>query len=111
MSCFKGRPSKLLQLGGSTRRHRAKRRKALCGLRASLLISFVRLKKSCFLNPRMAVILDDHRSSVAKMIRRIVGVAHVEDFESIKEASIRANCERWALESAKTLLKKRREFL
>ncbi|XVF01338.1 hypothetical protein REPUB_Repub04eG0079200 [Reevesia pubescens] len=47
----------------------------------------------------------------AKMIRRIVGVAHVEDFESIKENSIRANCERQALELAKTLLKKRREFL
>ncbi|XP_017971154.1 PREDICTED: methylthioribose kinase [Theobroma cacao] len=47
----------------------------------------------------------------AKMIRRIVGVAHVEDFESIKEASIRADCERRALELAKTLLKRRREFL
>ncbi|XVE66774.1 hypothetical protein DITRI_Ditri08aG0105900 [Diplodiscus trichospermus] len=47
----------------------------------------------------------------AKMIRRIVGVAHVEDFESIGEASIRADCERQALELAKTLLKKRREFL
>ncbi|XVE49261.1 hypothetical protein DITRI_Ditri01bG0068600 [Diplodiscus trichospermus] len=47
----------------------------------------------------------------AKMIRRIVGVAHVEDFESIREGSIRADCERRALELAKTLLKKRREFL
>ncbi|XWS54732.1 hypothetical protein CRYUN_Cryun10bG0114500 [Craigia yunnanensis] len=47
----------------------------------------------------------------AKMIRRIVGVAHVEDFESIGEASIRADCERRALELAKTLLKNRREFL
>ncbi|KAK8604453.1 hypothetical protein V6N13_099395 [Hibiscus sabdariffa] len=47
----------------------------------------------------------------AKMIRRIVGVAHVEDFESIKEASIRADCERRALELAKTLLKKRRDFV
>ncbi|XVE93445.1 hypothetical protein REPUB_Repub01dG0193200 [Reevesia pubescens] len=47
----------------------------------------------------------------AKMIRRIVGVAHVEDFESIREASLRADCERRALEFAKTLLKKRREFL
>ncbi|XP_007042544.2 PREDICTED: methylthioribose kinase [Theobroma cacao] len=47
----------------------------------------------------------------AKMIRRIVGVAHVEDFESIREASIRADCERQALELAKTLLKKRQEFL
>ncbi|XP_021892328.1 methylthioribose kinase isoform X1 [Carica papaya] len=46
----------------------------------------------------------------AKMIRRIVGVAHVEDFESIKDASKRADCEREALEIAKTLLKQRRKF-
>ncbi|KAL3651353.1 hypothetical protein CASFOL_004355 [Castilleja foliolosa] len=46
----------------------------------------------------------------AKMIRRIVGVAHVEDFESIKEASKRAKCERKALNLAKTLLKERRKF-
>ncbi|KAL3638526.1 hypothetical protein CASFOL_017897 [Castilleja foliolosa] len=46
----------------------------------------------------------------AKMIRRIVGVAHVEDFESIKEASKRAECERKALNFAKTLLKERRKF-
>ncbi|CAA0830948.1 Methylthioribose kinase [Striga hermonthica] len=46
----------------------------------------------------------------AKMIRRIVGVAHVEDFESIKEASNRAECERKALNCAKTLLKERKKF-
>ncbi|GFP87931.1 methylthioribose kinase [Phtheirospermum japonicum] len=46
----------------------------------------------------------------AKMIRRIVGVAHVEDFESIKEASKRAECERKSLNFAKTLLKERRKF-
>ncbi|XP_059652949.1 methylthioribose kinase-like [Cornus florida] len=46
----------------------------------------------------------------AKMIRRIVGVAHVEDFESITDAGIRADCERQALNFAKVLLKKRREF-
>ncbi|XP_073270143.1 methylthioribose kinase-like [Primulina huaijiensis] len=46
----------------------------------------------------------------AKMIRRIVGVAHVEDFESIKEASKRADCERKALNFAKTLLKDMRQF-
>ena len=42
--------------------------------------------------------------------RRIVGVAHVEDFESITDASRRADCERWALEVAKLLLKERRKF-
>ncbi|XP_042427156.1 methylthioribose kinase-like [Zingiber officinale] len=43
----------------------------------------------------------------AKMIRRIVGVAHVEDFESIADTSRRAFCERDALNCAKTLLKER----
>ena len=42
--------------------------------------------------------------------RRIVGVAHVEDFESISDANKRANCERRALELAKLLLKERRKF-
>nr|XP_016508959.1 PREDICTED: methylthioribose kinase-like [Nicotiana tabacum]XP_016508960.1 PREDICTED: methylthioribose kinase-like [Nicotiana tabacum] len=46
----------------------------------------------------------------AKMIRRIVGVAHVEDFESIKDAAKRADCERLALNCAKKLLKDRRNF-
>ncbi|KAF8406256.1 hypothetical protein HHK36_008341 [Tetracentron sinense] len=46
----------------------------------------------------------------SKMIRRIVGVAHVEDFESIPGASKRAFCERQALEVAKLLLKERRGF-
>ncbi|KAF6137709.1 hypothetical protein GIB67_023643 [Kingdonia uniflora] len=46
----------------------------------------------------------------AKMIRRIVGVAHVEDFESIGSAAKRAHCERQALQFAKRLLKDRREF-
>ncbi|KAK4768940.1 hypothetical protein SAY86_027090 [Trapa natans] len=46
----------------------------------------------------------------AKMIRRIVGVAHVEDFESIQDASRRADCERKALNFAKMLMKERRKF-
>ncbi|KAJ8768994.1 hypothetical protein K2173_023989 [Erythroxylum novogranatense] len=46
----------------------------------------------------------------AKMIRRIVGVAHVEDFESIADAAKRAKCERQALEMAKLLVKERRKF-
>ncbi|KNA25230.1 hypothetical protein SOVF_008360 [Spinacia oleracea] len=47
----------------------------------------------------------------AKMIRRIVGVAHVEDFESITDAGKRADCERKALNFAKMLLKNRRKFV
>ncbi|XAR52877.1 S-methyl-5-thioribose kinase [Bertholletia excelsa] len=46
----------------------------------------------------------------AKMIRRIVGVAHVEDFESIADAAKRAECERKALNFAKMLMKERRKF-
>lgn len=46
----------------------------------------------------------------AKMIRRIVGVAHVEDFESIKDVSKRAQCEQQALNMAKMLLKERRKL-
>ncbi|XP_062185887.1 methylthioribose kinase 1 [Phragmites australis] len=46
----------------------------------------------------------------AKMIRRIVGIAHVEDLESIKDASKRAQCERAVLNCAKTILKGRRQF-
>ncbi|KAJ8470603.1 hypothetical protein OPV22_024946 [Ensete ventricosum] len=46
----------------------------------------------------------------AKMIRRIVGVAHVEDFESIRDETKRALCERRALDCAKTILKERRKF-
>ncbi|KAL0000595.1 hypothetical protein SO802_014376 [Lithocarpus litseifolius] len=42
--------------------------------------------------------------------RRIVGVADVEDFESITDASRRADCELRALEVAKLLLKERRKF-
>lgn len=39
-----------------------------------------------------------------------MGVAHVEDFESIADASKRAYCERRALNLAKMLLKERRRF-
>jgi 5-methylthioribose kinase len=42
--------------------------------------------------------------------RRIVGIAHVEDFESIKDEARRATCERKALNLAKLLLKERRKF-
>jgi 5-methylthioribose kinase len=42
--------------------------------------------------------------------RRIVGVAHVEDFESITDAANRATCEKRALHFAKMLLKERRKF-
>lgn len=45
-----------------------------------------------------------------ELYRRIVGIAHVEDFESIEDACKRAYCERRALDFAKMLLKQRRQF-
>ncbi|MBA0698677.1 hypothetical protein Goari_000376 [Gossypium aridum] len=48
---------------------------------------------------------------VAKMIRRIGGVDHVEDFESIREGSIRADSEAKALELANSHLKEKQQFL
>ncbi|MBA0815624.1 hypothetical protein Gohar_000384, partial [Gossypium harknessii] len=49
--------------------------------------------------------------SVAEMIRRIGGVDHVEDFESIREGSIRADSEAKALELANSHLKEKQQFL
>lgn len=46
--------------------------------------------------------------AAAKMIRRIVGIAHVEDFESIQDPDVRAKGERRALNAAKKLMKERR---
>lgn len=40
-----------------------------------------------------------------KMLRRIVGIAHVEDLESIDDKDVRSKCERHGLEIAKTFIK------
>ncbi len=45
-----------------------------------------------------------------KMIRRIVGFAHVADFERIADADLRARCEARALALARLLLTNRRQF-
>ena len=45
-----------------------------------------------------------------KMIRRILGLAHVEDFESIADIATRAACERRALIFARSLLLNRGEY-
>lgn len=49
--------------------------------------------------------------AAAKMIRRIVGIAHVEDLESISDAGKKVTCERRALNFAKHLLKERSKYL
>jgi 5-methylthioribose kinase len=46
----------------------------------------------------------------AKMVRRILGLAHVEDMESIKDPDCRARCERRALNLARQLILSRRSI-
>ncbi len=48
--------------------------------------------------------------AACKMIRRIVGFAHVMDFESIPDPDSRARCERGALAMARALLKQTASF-
>ena len=48
--------------------------------------------------------------SSCKMIRRIVGFAHVADFERIHDAALRANCEAGALSMARLLLTHPEQF-
>ena len=50
------------------------------------------------------VFRDTFEFAAAEMIRRIVGIAHVEDFERIQNPDSRARCERMALECARHLL-------
>lgn len=45
-----------------------------------------------------------------EMIRRVVGIAHVEDLESISDVDLKAKCERHALEVAKVLIKEPSRF-
>jgi 5-methylthioribose kinase len=45
-----------------------------------------------------------------KMIRRILGFAHVSDFETIADPALRAACEAGALAMARALLKQPQEF-
>lgn len=60
---------------------------------------------------RMAAILADAVGFAgAKMIRRLVGISHVEDFEAIAEPATRARCETAALACARELMVRRAEF-
>ena len=45
-----------------------------------------------------------------EMIRRVVGLSHVEDFESIADATVRSGCERNAISLARDLLTRRADF-
>ena len=53
----------------------------------------------------MRVLFEDSLAFAgAKMIRRILGLAHVEDLESIADPQRRASCERKALRLGRELL-------
>jgi len=51
-----------------------------------------------------ALLADSLRFGAMKMIRRILGLAHVEDLESIEDPDLRAACERRALAMARELV-------
>ena len=51
------------------------------------------------------VVYDAHRFAGAKIIRRIIGIAHVADMEGIQDINMKAKCEREALEMGMRLLK------
>jgi 5-methylthioribose kinase len=57
-----------------------------------------------------AVLADSIGFAGAKMIRRILGISHVEDFEAIRNPAVRANCERTALMLARSLMVGRHDF-
>jgi len=60
---------------------------------------------------RLAAILADTAGFAgAKMIRRIIGISHVEDFEAIEPPRLRAQCEGRALACARELMVDRRAF-
>lgn len=48
--------------------------------------------------------------AACKMIRRVGGIAHVEDFEAIADADVRAACERRVLAFGRTLLSEAGRF-
>ena len=81
------------------------------------------LPVSMFARPEEAVTLEAARSAfveglfadmlgfaACKMIRRIVGFAHVIDFERIADPAVRARCEAGALAMARTLLTNPAQF-
>jgi 5-methylthioribose kinase len=76
-----------------------------------------------FVRPEEAVLLEAAREKLldnlfadmlgfgaCKMIRRIVGFAHVSDFESIQDPAVRARCETNAFAMARTLLTEPKRF-
>ena len=46
----------------------------------------------------------------AKMVRRILGIAHVEDLETIQDENLRADCERKALALGRIMITDRKSL-
>ena len=67
----------------------------------------VQLARSAYLD---SVFADMLGFAACKMIRRILGFAHVSDFESIQDSSRRARCEAGALAMARLMLTHPAEF-
>lgn len=62
-------------------------------------------EQAAFIDQRLAAIYQDALGFAgAEMIRRIIGISHVEDFEMIADLQARAACEAQALELARALL-------
>lgn len=57
-----------------------------------------------------AVLADTVGFAGAKMIRRLMGISHVEDFEAIASPETRAHCEAAALAFARELMVRRADF-
>ena len=70
-------------------------------------IAALRSARSAFLDSLFADMLG---FGACKMIRRILGFAHVADFESIQDAALRADCEAGALAMAHVLLTHPEQF-
>lgn len=61
--------------------------------------------QGAFVDRRLAAIFSDTLGFAgAKMIRRIIGISHVEDFEMITDIPLRATCEAGALDLARQLV-------
>lgn len=56
------------------------------------------------------IMVDSIGFAGAKMLRRILGIAHVEDLESIEDQNMRAECESRALSLARILITDRMSF-
>ena len=50
------------------------------------------------------MLVDTFRFAVTEIIRRMLGIAHVADFEKIKSKEVKANCEDLALNLSRLII-------